>query len=308
MDNLRSLRERAKGVNYSVVGLHVTNTPGWLRGNKSTTREKSQKRDQEKENEAPVHLKRAPRRHSAPTHQLEKGGSKQPGADANVGPKKGRSTRSDGLTLEGKSVPARGTSPSASSGDPTKKRTAVQVSSGADAKPAKRSRPSQTKSDIEQLPEQEPKRRLRSSVSTRATSKVDQEDKPQAPAHMKGRRTTEGSPDSAKERLERSNGSEGGRPAAVVSPVDQTGVVQPKTSADLNKDSDTRRRKAENPAPSSMGKTPEDNTPDGNGHPEEPPTNNFVELQVNMAFIVVFAVARSPIRCAIEWQDNDILS
>lgn len=303
------MRERVKGVNYSVVGLHVKTTPGWLKGNRSTTREKPQKPDHEKENEAPANLKRALRRHSAPTHQLENP-SKEPGAGANAGPKK--SARSDDLTLEGKAAPATGNSLSAPSPEgPTKKRRAAQASSGGDTKPAKRRRPSQTKKDNAKSPEQELKRSLRPSTGTRANSQLaveDQEGKPQAPVPRKGRNAPEGSAGSADGCLERSKGSDGGRASALVAaaaPEDQTGNLQPKASNDAQKDGDTRRRKAKAAARDSIDNSPEDGLSKEKEIPqEEPPLNNFVELQVNMALLMVFAVARlSTISCAIQCHD-----
>lgn len=75
------LRERTTAVNYTITGLHVTHTPGWLKGDNNKTMRATLKDRVDEENELKPIAKRLLRRQSAPARQPEREFRNQPAKD-----------------------------------------------------------------------------------------------------------------------------------------------------------------------------------------------------------------------------------
>jgi hypothetical protein len=70
--DLRNLRERAKTVNYAVTGLHLTHTPGWLKGDTGKVKKTTFTHAEDKENDPNIRGRGPRKRQSAPARQAER--------------------------------------------------------------------------------------------------------------------------------------------------------------------------------------------------------------------------------------------
>eukprot|EP00884_Botryococcus_braunii_P004570 jgi/Botrbrau1/14113/Bobra.182_3s0056.1 len=297
------LRERATTVNYSVTGLHVTHTPGWLKGDNNKTRRTTFKDKVDKENEPNFKPKRQIKRQSAPARQAEKESPKQPATngpihDASTKPRRSARTSSTSEPEKNDSAPAEGSSKSSSPSGVGRKRRASRTLGD---KNVKRSRDSQGKTNKKISPGQERGTGPGHPISTEVERQGDEAkvgheaDKPEAERaadhpQQKQQRVTRGSrrlsrPADATQDL---NATTVEASAAVPVPIDYgEAELEPTTGTDDNSTPEPPHKShptegmrpdadAENLACNPPAEVPKD---DSRAPPGEQPSANFLALQ-----------------------------